>query len=80
MKPRRRLTSLVPVAVFAVLGVACSHSESPAVKGVLPARTIDAGSVDVTIAPTRFDGQGATFAIVLDTHAMTLSMDLAASA
>ena len=63
-----------------MLGLACSDTESPAVDGVLPPRTVDAGSVDVTITPTRFGAQGATFAIVLDTHAVDLSMDLAAFA
>ena len=66
--------------VLAILAVSCSDAKSPAVAGVLPTRTVDAGSVDVTITPTRFDAQGATFAIVLDTHAINLSMDLAASA
>jgi hypothetical protein len=64
--------------MVALLGVSCSDTKTPT--GVLPTRTVDAGSVDVTITPTRFDAQGATFAIVLDTHAVELSMDLAASA
>lgn len=77
---RRRLIVLILVLVLAMLGVSCSDTTSPAVAGVLPTRTLDAGSVDITITPTRFDAQGATFAIVLDTHAVELSMDLAASA
>ena len=80
MNRRRRLTLLILVLVLAMLGVSCSDTKSPAVAGVLPTRTLDAGSVDVTITPTRFDAQSATFAIVLDTHAVELSMDLAASA
>lgn len=82
VRPRGRLTSLVPVlvALLAMLTVACSDAKSPAVGGVLPARTVDARSVQVTITPTRFDARGATFAIVLDTHVVELSTDLAASA
>ena len=82
MNRRRRPTRLLLVlaAVFGVLGVACSDTKSPAVEGALPTRTVDAGLVEVSITPTRFDAQGSTFAIVLDTHAVELSMDLAASA
>ena len=81
MNHRRRLTRVVLVLVaVAMVGVACSDAKSPAVEGVLPARTVDAGSVTVTINPTQFAAQGATFAIVLDTHVVDLSMDLAASA
>lgn len=76
----RRRTLTIVLLVLAILGVSCSDTKNPTVTGVLPTRTIDAGSVTVTITPTRFDAQGATFAIVLDTHAVELSMALAASA
>jgi hypothetical protein len=74
----RRLILGGVVLVVALLVVSCSDNNTPT--GVLPTRTVDAGSVEITITPTRFDAQGATFAIVLDTHTVELSMDLAASA
>lgn len=78
MRPRLILAGLV--SLLTILGVSCSDSKTPTANGVLPARTIDAGSVEVTITPTRFDDQGASFAISLDTHSVELSVDLAASA
>ena len=45
----------------------------------LAARTVTAGEIDVTIEPTQLDAQGATFEIILDTHAVELSMDLTRS-
>ena len=76
----RRIGLGAALAVLVLSGASCSDAKTPAANSVLPSRTVDAGSVDVTITPTRLDAQGATFAVVLDTHAVDLSMDLAASA
>ena len=67
-------------SVFAIIGVSCSNSATPTAAAVLEKRTIAAGPVKVSITPTQLDERGATFAIVLDTHALELSMDIAASA
>ncbi len=67
-------------AVFlTVLGASCADT-TPTTDAVLPPRTIKAGSVKLTITPTRFDDRGARFAISLDTHSGELSTDLATSA
>ena len=75
----RRSLLAAALSTLAAFSVSCSDSKAPIAAGVLSTREIDAGSVEITITPTRLDEQGATFAIVLDTHTVELSMDVAAS-
>ena len=75
----RRLILAGSFLALTVLGASCINTTT-AEDTVLPSRTIEAGSVKVTITPTRFDDRGARFGISLDTHSGDLSMDLAASA
>lgn len=76
----RRLIFAGSCLVLTVLGASCSDGANAPADAVLPPRTVEAGSVKVTITPTRFDDRGARFSISLDTHSGDLSMDLAASA
>ncbi len=46
----------------------------------LPARTVDAGGVQVRIEPLRIDQTGAAFLVILDTHSGDLRVDLAETA
>ncbi len=79
MKSRPLRVLVLPFALAGLLA-ACSSPPSGATgKALLPARTLAAGAVEVTITPTRLDSTGATFSIVLDTHSADLSVDLATS-
>lgn len=78
---RSHLLALAFALTAAGVIAGCSGSDSTApVSSVLPSRTVDAGAVEVVITPTRLDAGGATFAIVLDTHSVDLSLDLTTSA
>lgn len=76
---------ILAVAVVAIAGVALAAcggddgNDDNASSG-LPSRTVEAGEVDVKVEPTQLDAEGATFKIVLDTHSVELSMDIARSA
>lgn len=77
----RRRHMVMSVLAMAGLVAGCSDSTaSSSVSSVLPTRSIEAGSVEVKVTPTRFDASGATFVVTLDTHSGDLSMDLARSA
>lgn len=83
---RRRLIVAAGVLVTAGLVLAaCSRGDEggtsePGRTAGLARRTIRAGEVDVTLEPIRLDAGGAVFEVVLDTHSVELSMDLAAAA
>ena len=62
-----RLILTGSLLALTVLGTSCADT-TPTTDAVLPPRTIKAGSVKLTITPTRFDDRGARFAISLDTH------------
>ena len=80
--PRRCVLAGV-LWVLAIVGGSCSDESAPSsqtTKSVLSARSIDAGSVEVTITPIRLDDQEALFTVSLDTHTVELSMNLVESA
>lgn len=72
-------TRVVAVAFVVGTPVACDSS-STVPPAPFAARTVDAGDVTVTVVPTVVNSVGATISVVLDTHSIDLSMDLAASA
>lgn len=80
---RRRLTLAVATLAFAGIALAaCGGGDSGDDNASgqatgLATRTVKAGEVDVKVEPSQLDGQGAAFKIVLDTHSVELSMDLA---
>ena len=82
---RRLILAISAVAIAGLALAACdgSSDDSDDASGQaagLAERTVKAGEVDVKIEPTQLDTDGATFKIVLDTHAVELSMDIARSA
>ena len=81
---RRRLIFAAGASVAVLVLVACGANGkgdgSSAPTSGLATKTVRAGEVDVKIEPTQLGDEGATFKIVLDTHSVELSMDLAASA
>jgi hypothetical protein len=76
---RRR--TLAVVAVVALVGLAwwLSRADDTATS-VLPARTVQAGDVEVILTPVTLDASGAVFRVELDTHTTPLDLDMAASA
>lgn len=91
----RWLVSLAALAVIAVAGALVlltgnddgSRSGSPPAAGEetaglasLPARSVTAGAVEISIEPLRIDGSGAVFLITMDTHSEELAADLAGTA
>ena len=74
----RRVLALIAFIVMTLS--ACGKSTTAAVAAALPARTVKAEKVTVKVTPTLLDSSGATFAIVLDTHSVELSLDVAAGA
>ncbi len=74
----RRVLALIAFVVVTLS--ACGKSTTAPVAAALPARTVEAGQVTVKVTPTLLDSSGATFAIVLDTHSVELSLDVAAGA
>lgn len=79
MRSRQRVLTGTLLLVL-LSGCAGSDDTSATPTSVLPARTVDAGAVEVKITPTRLDATGATFAITFDTHSVDLSLDPASSA
>lgn len=87
-----RARIVVPIVIVAIAGAilavalsrrgAASSTRSGAASssGALPARTVDAGGVEVKILPLRLDDGGAVFQITLDTHTGDLSLDLTRAA
>lgn len=76
----RRLTTAVLAALLLVVG--CSggdRSASTAATTSLAEQTRTVGDVEVKALPTQLDPSGAAFAITLDTHADSLTTDLAAT-
>ena len=80
MNGRRALGIVALVGFVAATLAGCGKSTPTPVASSLPVRTVEAGAVDVTVTPTLLDSSGATFAIVLDTHSVELSLDMAAAA
>ena len=81
---RRLILATAGVALLAgglVLSSCGGDDGDPAAANAtsLDAQRLRAGEIDITIEPLRLDDKGATFAITLDTHAVELSMDLAAA-
>lgn len=75
-----RWTRVIAVAFVVGTLVACGSSPTSAPAASLPERTIETGELTMKITPTIMDSSGAVFSVVLDTHSVELSMDLAASA
>lgn len=78
---RRLILTVAVVTVAGLVLTGCgSDGDSDVATGSpgtgLAARTVTAGEIDVTIEPAQLDAEGATFEIILDTHAVELSMDL----
>ena len=77
----RRLSLLAAVLIMTgVLGACGDTNDTSPVISALPVREVDSGAVEVKITPIQLDAAGAAFAIVLDTHSVDLSLDLAAAA
>jgi hypothetical protein len=80
----RRLTrTATAIAIAIALGFSLTSCGGDPAPGAAPGhetRKVTAGAVEVTITPTSFNDDGATFAIVLDTHSVDLDLDVAASA
>jgi hypothetical protein len=76
MRTRRVQWSVLALTISGILAACSNSSSSDSALSVLPARTIDAGEVEMIITPTQFDDQGAAFSISLDTHSADLSIDL----
>jgi hypothetical protein len=77
----RILAVVAAVALVAVAGVAwwLSRPDDIAASG-LSARTMQAGAVEVNLTPLTLDASGAVFEVTLDTHTVSLDLDMAASA
>lgn len=75
----RSLTVLAAILMAGLLvgcgGQSSSVSSAP---GLAP-RTVNAGSVEVTITPVRVDDSGAAFQIKFDTHSGDLGLDVPAA-
>jgi hypothetical protein len=78
---RRILVAVAAGALVAVAGIAwwLSRPDNTTDSG-LPARTVQAGAVEVTLTPLTLDASGAVFQVELDTHTVPLDLDMAASA
>ena len=75
MRPKLTIAAVTLIAVLVTVG--CGSDDGPA--SPFPERRVVAGAVTVTITPARIDAAGATFSVVVDTHAVELSMDLTAA-
>lgn len=83
----RRLTVLPAIVALALLLGACAAGSdddggdrATGRATGLAEKTVEAGEVTVKITPKGVDGEGATFAVVLDTHSVELDVDVAAEA
>jgi hypothetical protein len=78
---RRRLIVVAAAALVLIAG--CSATPTGGSSGStiagLGERTATVASIGVTVRPVQLDAGGAAFAVSLDTHAGSLSADLAAS-
>ena len=77
----RPVTVAVVAGLMLVAVTGCTNGDDGSTPtSVLPARSVDAGEVEVTVTPVRVDGNGATFLVALDTHTVELDVDLVATA
>ena len=72
--------SLGAVLIATVVVAGCSSPNTASKVPGMPARTVSAGQVEVTVTPTRLDNGGAAFTVALDTHSGSLDVDLAKGA
>lgn len=83
---RRLIAAAAALAVLAAAGLVLASTRggdpTPAAANGpgLETRTVSAGEIDIKIEVRQLDGEGASFAVTLDTHSADLSMDLTASA
>lgn len=71
----------VAIAVVATRwGAGTSDRSTATPPSGLPARTVEAGAVTVTVEPRRIDASGAEFAVSFDTHSFDLGFDVAGAA
>ena len=80
MRSLRVVLAALAVIAGVTLVAACGQSASGSSASQLASRTINAGSVEVTIEPLRLDDSGASFRVKLDTHSGDLNLDLAQAA
>lgn len=76
------LTVVAAIALVALAGIAYTllRPDTTATTSSPPARTVQAGAVEVTLTPLTLDTSGAVFRVTLDTHSVPLDLDMAASA
>ena len=74
------LAVVAAIALVALAGLAYMLLRPDTTASSLPARTVHAGAVEVTLTPLTLDASGAVFRVTLDTHSVPLDLDMAASA
>lgn len=77
--------TLAIVAVIALVALATitwwlSRPDDTTAASGLPGRTVQAGEVEVSLTPLTLDASGAAFQVTLDTHSVTLDLDMASAA
>lgn len=79
---RRRLIAVALIAAALLLVTSCGGDDAPAPSAVsgLETRNVEAGQVEVEVEPRQLDGQGAVFAVTMDTHSVELDADLTETA
>ena len=81
---RRRTTVLVALTALLVIGLigwwTFQRRTDTATPPGLEAQTVQAGAVEVRMTPLSIDRSGAVFDLVLDTHTVSLDLDLAGAA
>ena len=80
MRSLRVVLAAAAIIAGVTLVAACGQSASGSSGSGLASRTINTGSVEVSIQPLRLDGSGASFRVKLDTHSGDLNLDLAQAA
>ena len=70
----RRALIIAPLLALLLAAAGCSSGNEEA--GAFAQQQVKAGSITVSITPTRLDDGGASFDVVLDTHSVELDMDL----
>lgn len=68
--------ALIIASLLALLLAAAGCGSANDEPGAFAQQQVEAGSITVSITPTRLDDGGASFDVVLDTHSAELDMDL----